>query len=171
MWWQTHYIRSVFDNSYQQLRLPKKCLFVSWKSPEVHTHTHTHQHTHRNTVIPNAVILALQVVVAAVDEMAEEPSVDGLCELISVLLWHLHCVASSDHITWHTKKHDNISSGIVKAQHLLADFYRFLVTTEKYSYFFKRNHFPWDSMSKWRQYRAAQYITFASTLQCVHLQY
>lgn len=135
------------------------------------THTHTHRHTHRNTVIPNAVILALQVVVAAVDEMAEEPSVDGLCELISVLLWHLHCVASSDHITWHTKKHDNISSGIVKAQHLLADFYRFLVTTEKYSYFFKRNHFPWDSMSKWRQYRAAQYITFASTLQCVHLQY
>lgn len=50
------------------------------------THTHTHRHTHRNTVIPNAVILALQVVVAAVDEMAEEPSVDGLCELISVLL-------------------------------------------------------------------------------------
>lgn len=54
--------------------------------------------THRLDTLPKAVVLSLQVVVGAVDQVAKEASVDRLRQLVSVLLRHLHCVAPSDHV-------------------------------------------------------------------------
>lgn len=65
----------------------------------------------QDRAIPNAVILSLQVIIDTVDQIAEETSIDGLGQLVSVLLWHLYSVASSNPVTWHNR--DNMLCQIV----------------------------------------------------------
>lgn len=47
---------------------------------------HTSAHTPTHSAVPNVVVLSLQVLVDTVNQIAKEASIDGLSELVSVLL-------------------------------------------------------------------------------------
>lgn len=85
---------------------------------QTHKHARTHKQTHTQThsahALPKAVVLALQVVVGTVHQVAEETSVNRLGQLVPVLLWHLHRVAPSDRVTWRGKEGRlSLASGII----------------------------------------------------------